>query len=106
MRRGSVAAGGGGQCAGVPKIIASIPGAKLVQKQRRFRLSGRDDFCEFVVDDKTFLVIEPFGDNDRFIVVAEPPEPEGPRISEVRDAFQRYRALFGPFDGQQSLERP
>lgn len=58
---------------GVPRIIRSIPGARVVRKQRPFRFAGPDDFCEFMVDGKTFLVIEPFGDNDKFWVVAKPP---------------------------------
>jgi hypothetical protein len=84
---------------GVPKIIRSIPGARLVRTQRSFRLAGPDDFCEFVVDGQTFLVIEQFGDNSEFWVVAEPPEPECPPLAKVRSAFESYRGLFGFFAG-------
>ena len=82
----------------VPKIIASISGAKLLRQQKPFRLSGPDAFCEFVVDGKTFLVIEPFGDNDRFWVVSEPPEA-CPQLARVRDAFEKHRVLFGLYAG-------
>ena len=78
---------------GVPRIVADIPGAQLVRKQKRFALSAPDDFCEFVVDGKTFLAIEPFGDNSEFWVVTEPPE-ECPQIEAVRRAFEAHR-LFG-----------
>jgi len=71
----------------------------LVRKQRPFRVAGPDDFCEFLVDGKTFLVIEPFGDNSQFWVVAEPPEPHCPPLGRVRDAFERYRGWFGLFAG-------
>jgi hypothetical protein len=80
---------------GVPKIVRSIPGARLVRKQQPFRLAGPDDFCEFVVDEKTFLVIEPYGDSNHFIVVAEPPERHCPQIPKVREAFANHRVLFG-----------
>jgi len=82
----------------VPKIVASIPGATILRKQRRFRLAGSDDFCEFVVNEKHFLVIEPFGDNDQFWVVSEPPEP-GPQLAAVRNAFAKHRVLFGLYAG-------
>jgi hypothetical protein len=79
----------------VPKVVRSIPGARVVRKQRPFRFRARDDFCEFVVDGKTFLVIEPFGDNSKYWVVAEPPEPHCPSLAKVREAFARHRVLFG-----------
>ena len=77
---------------GVPRIVAAIPGAELVRKQKRFALSAPDDFCEFLVDGKTFLAIEPFGDNQEFWVITEPPE-DCPQIEAVRSAFEAHRLL-------------
>lgn len=79
---------------GVPRIVGRIPGAKVVRKQKRFVVSAPDDFCEFIVDGKTFLTIEPFGDNSEFWVVTEPPE-ECPQIETVRRAFVEHRLLGG-----------
>lgn len=84
---------------GVPRIIRAIQGAQLIRKQNAFRLAGPDDFCEFKVDGKTFRVIEPFGDNSEFWVVAEPPEPQCGPLAKVRGAFENYRGLFGFFAG-------
>ena len=84
---------------GVPKIIGTIPGAQVIRKQRPFRLAGPDDFCEFIVGGKTFLVIEPFGDNSQFWVVAEPPEAQCPSLAKVRGVFENYHGLFGFFAG-------
>lgn len=83
---------------GVPRVVSSIPGASVVRKQRPFRFAGPDDFCEFVVDGKTFLAIEPFGDNSEFWVVTEPPE-ECPQIAKVRQAFSQHRVLCGLYAG-------
>ena len=83
----------------VPKIVGSIPGAQIVRKQRRFVVGAPDDFCEFVVDGKTFLAIEPFGDNTEFWVVAAPPEADCPQIEKVRAAFAEHRVLFGLYAG-------
>jgi hypothetical protein len=77
---------------GVPGIVESIEGARIVRKQTRFALSAPDDFCEFVIDGKTFLAIEPFGDNSEFWLVTEPPE-DCPQIEIVRRAFEQ-RSLF------------
>ena len=77
---------------GVPRIVANIPGAEIVRKQKRFALSAPDDFCEFVVEGKTFLAIEPFGDNSEFWLVTEPPE-ECPQIEMVRRAFEEHGLL-------------
>jgi len=76
---------------GVPRIVATIPGANVVRKQKRFALTAPDDFCEFVVDGKTFLAIEPFGDNSEFWVVTEPPD-ECPQLEIVRQAFEGHWA--------------
>ena len=73
-------------------FAATIPGATIVRKQKRFALTAPDDFCEFVVGGKTFLAIEPFGDNSEFWVVGDPPE-ECPQIGVVRSAFEAYRLL-------------
>jgi hypothetical protein len=82
----------------VPKIVRKIPGARIVRHQRPFRLSGPDDFCEFELDGRTFLVIEPFGDNSRYLVVTEP-FGDSPQLAMVRDAFARHRVLFGLLAG-------
>lgn len=83
---------------GVPKVVATIPGAQVVRKQKPFAFSSPDDFCEFVLEGKTFLAIEPFGDNSEFWVIAEPPK-ECPQMHKVREAFARHRVLFGLYAG-------
>jgi hypothetical protein len=83
---------------GLPRVVATIPGAEVRRKQQRFAFSAPDDFCEFVVEGKNFLAIEPFGDNSEYWVVAEPPE-ESPQLAKVREAFARHRVLFGLYSG-------
>jgi hypothetical protein len=82
----------------ISNVVAKIPGAEIGRKQRRFAFVGPDDFCEFVVDGKTFLVIEPFGDNSEYWIVAQPPE-ESSELAKVREAFSRHRLLFGLLGG-------
>lgn len=82
----------------VPKIVARIPDAQVIRKQKWFHFSGPDDSCEFTVDGKKFLAIEPFGDNSEFWIVCEPPE-ECPQIKRVENAFAKHRVLFGLYAG-------
>lgn len=84
---------------GVPRVVATIPGVVIRRKQKRFVLFAPDDFCELVVEGKTFLVIEPFGDSSEYCVMAEPPE-ESAQLAKVRDAFARHRPFLGWFCGQ------
>jgi hypothetical protein len=81
----------------IPKIVLSIPGARANRKHRLFQ-TNRDDFCEFEVDGRTFLVIEPFGENTEFCVVQEPPIGDTPELRKVRQAFESRRVLFGPIE--------
>jgi hypothetical protein len=74
---------------GVPKIVETIDGAKILRKQRRFALSAPNDFCAFEFGGKRFLAIEPFGDNSEFCIVTDPVE-ECPQIDIVRRAFESY----------------
>jgi hypothetical protein len=82
----------------VPKIVATIRGAKVVRKQPRFALSAPDNFCEFVVAGKVFLAVEPFGDNTEYWLLTEPPE-ECPQIETVRRAFEKHGLLGGSGSG-------
>jgi hypothetical protein len=49
---------------------------------------GDDAFCAFSGDGVPFLVIEPFGDNHCYWIVAEEPDPAArPLIERVREVF-------------------
>ena len=74
------------------KLAGQVPGARVRRGPRPFVLDG-DDFCAFDVDGVPFLIIEPFGDSDRFWVVAEEPsEAAAPLIARVRVTFERGAA--------------
>ena len=73
------------------RIVARVAGARVVRKPRPFRL-GPSDFCAFTVDGVPFLIIEPFGDNDCYWVVAKEPDPAAaPLIDRVRRTFEATR---------------
>jgi len=80
---------------GVSRIIRSLTDARIIREQPTFRVGGRDDFLEFVLDGITFLVIEPFGDNSEYWIVSEPTTGDSEQLRKTRDAFRGHRALFG-----------
>jgi hypothetical protein len=69
------------------RVAATVPGARVTRAPRLFR-SGSDGFCAFEVDGVSFLIIEPFGDNSRYWIVSEKPDPAArPLIERVRSTF-------------------
>jgi hypothetical protein len=80
---------------GVGRIIRSLTDARIIREQPPYRVGGRDDFLEFVLDGITFLVIEPFGDNSEYWIVSEPTTGDSEQLRKAREAFRRHRSLFG-----------
>jgi hypothetical protein len=69
------------------RIAGSVPGVTVTRWPPRFGW-GDDEFCAFAVDGVPFLIIEPFGDNDSYWIVAEEPDPSArPLIERVRQVF-------------------
>src|SRR5688572_11640648 len=74
------------------RLARRVRGAIVSRRPRLFpfRYFGEpdDDFCAFSVDGVSFLIIEPFGDNDCYWIVAEDPDPAAqPLIERVRRVF-------------------
>ncbi len=82
----------------IPRILESVDDVIIVRHQKRFALSGPDDFCEFQAGGITFLAIELFGDNSEYWIVTEPPTYSD-QIEVVRQAFCKQRVLFGLLAG-------
>ena len=86
---------------GVCIVVAQIPGAKLLRSPRFLSWFREEMFCEFELEDRRFVVSEPFGDNSRYLV--GPLDGEWyPQISAIRSAFAEansfvlgLKGLFG-----------
>lgn len=57
----------------VTGVVEKIPGASIIKKPKLFSWFREDEFCRFQIENQTFSVQEPFGDNSRFLISAEPP---------------------------------
>ena len=75
---------------GVCQVVDTIPGAKIVRRPKFLSWFREEQFCEFVVDGKTFVAWEPYGDSSRYWIGPEPIEPL-PQTQRVREAFDAFR---------------
>jgi hypothetical protein len=70
------------------RLAAGVTGARVTRWPGTL-LFGEEAFAAFEVDGVPFLIIEPFGDNDRFWIVAETPSDGArPLIARVRATFE------------------
>ena len=79
---------------GVVKLLRTIPTVTITKLPKRWVLDD-DDFVHFKVKDHLFNVIEPFGDNSRYLIVAEDSTGQG-EVERIRKVFDAHTALgFG-----------
>jgi hypothetical protein len=71
---------------GVCKVLTRIPGCRLVRRPRFLSWLRESEFCQFEIENVTFVVDEFFGDNSRYWIGPEPPRWV-PQIAAVRQAF-------------------
>ena len=75
---------------GVCRVVDTIPGAQIIRRPKFLSWFREDVFCEFLVDGRTFVAWEPFGDNSRYWIGPEPTEWL-PQTQSIRDAFEAFR---------------
>lgn len=75
------------------RFVSKIPGVNVIKRQKHFQFTADDEFCEFELNGKRFFILEPFGDNTRFLI--------GPKLSgwcteldEIRRSFGSYKAFL------------
>jgi|ERR1051325_818348 hypothetical protein len=79
---------------GVVKLLRTIPTVTITKSQKRWTLDD-DDFVHFTMNGHLFKVIEPFGDNSRYLIVAEDSAGQG-EVERIRKVFDAHTALgFG-----------
>ena len=74
---------------GVCRVVETIPGAQINRRPKFLSWFREEVFCEFSVDEKTFVAWEPFGDNSRYWIGPEPTEALA-QTQSVRDAFEAH----------------
>lgn len=75
------------------KFVSKIPEVTIVKRQKHFQFTADDEFCEFELNGKRFVMWEPWGDNSRFWIGPNPPRWRA-EIDEVRNAFASYKAFW------------
>lgn len=72
---------------GVVRIVQKIPNVVVVKKPKFLSWLREDVFCQFEISGQLFSVEEPFGDNSRYLVSAEP-RGSSQQIEVVERAFK------------------
>lgn len=71
----------------VTRIVENIPNVTILKKPKFLSWFRDDDvFCVFILNNTEFTIEEPFGDNSRYLIVANPPR-HCPELSTVEVAF-------------------
>ena len=71
---------------GVCRVLARIPGCRLVRRPGFLSWLWEDEFCQFEIEGIAFVVEELFGDNSRYWIGPRSPRWI-PQIAVVRQAF-------------------
>ncbi|MCA9392587.1 MAG: hypothetical protein KC900_00145 [Candidatus Omnitrophica bacterium] len=75
-------------------IVNSIPGARIIRKPGFCGYSFDDEFCEFKLGDKTFVIYEPWGDSSRFWIGQKQPG-WCPELDKIAGCFQTKSFPYG-----------
>ena len=69
------------------RIASSIEGVRILRKPKKLLSWFREEvFCEFELEGVRFEILEPFGDNSRFLIGSEQSGAES-SLEKVRKAF-------------------
>ncbi len=72
----------------VTKIVSLIPKVDVLKKPKYFSwFKDSDVFCIFKLNGREFTIEEPFGDNSRYLIGANPPG-HCAEISIIEEAFK------------------
>jgi len=66
--------------------VKQIPGVEILDEPKFLSAFREEEFCKFKVGERVFVIEEPFGDNSRYLISAEPPGP-CPEFAVVEQTF-------------------
>lgn len=75
------------------RFVSKIPGVNVIKRQKHFQFRADDEFCEFELNGKGFFILEPFGDNSRFLI-GHNPSGWCAEMDEIRKTFASYKAFW------------
>jgi hypothetical protein len=90
--------GRGGACL----IVSQIPGSQIVRGPRSWSWFREEQLCEFDVEGRRFVILEPFGDNSRYWVGPVPPQ-WCEQVDVVRNAFAQANPCAASLRGSLGL---
>jgi hypothetical protein len=72
---------------GALQVAAKIPEVRILKKPKFLSWFKEDVFCEFELNNKLFTILEPFGDNSRYLISKEPVGYCG-ELELIQEAFK------------------
>ena len=73
------------------RLVSKIPGARILKRPKLFSWFREDEFCVFELQGRHFCILEPFGDNSRYLVAQKEKEKSPEAFMLVRRAFLNYQ---------------
>jgi hypothetical protein len=76
-------------------VVKNTPGVTVLRPPRRMfsRQPDRDDFCQFQIGKRTFVIWEPWGDSSRYWIGSDPAEPSA-ELKLLAASFASYRPFL------------
>jgi hypothetical protein len=74
------------------RFVSKIPGVSIVKRQKHFQFIADDEFCEFELNGERFFILEPFGDNNAFLI-GHNPKGRCSEMDEIIKAFASYKTF-------------
>ena len=72
---------------GAVRVVKSIPNVEMLRVPRYFQ--DNEAFCEFKLNNKKFILIEPYGDNSRFEIVCD--EEYTKELEQIASTFETHK---------------
>ncbi len=77
----------------VQRFVATLPGAKVLRRQRRFQIGQEEHFCEFEFDGRRFVIWEPWNDSSRFWIGEDQPQTSA-QLERLREMFAGFKMFW------------
>lgn len=72
------------------RVVSELPNVRVRRSPRWLSWFCEEEFCEFEIDGRVFVMAEPWGDSSRYWIGPKPAH-WCEEVSFVREAFQRIR---------------
>lgn len=84
-----------GRAVAIRAVEGALGGVSLIRQTS-------EDFAQFHINGRRFVINEPWGDNSRFLIHEQPPQPSG-ELDAIQKAVEGHRLTWGAAFGRNAL---